>query len=331
MKSPCPRRRLLAYTPAVKPAALAAFFILANALPGSAQQDSPAPKAVAESGEPAEARAARLIAGLHPRTGAITLGDGLAQLKVPDNFQYLGPEDTETVLVQLWDNPPSRTRHLGLITPADIPLSDARSWAAIISYEERGYVKDADADKIDYNDLLKKMQQDTADNNPDRIKNGYPSMTLVGWAAPPRYDKAAKKLYWAQELKIGNYSGNTLNYDVRMLGRRGMLVITSVAAMNQFAEIEAATPQLLAMVDFKQGNRYADFDPKTDKVAEYGIAALIAGGIAVKAGLFKGLWIALLAGKKFVIIAFAAVAAWIKKLFGSKSQAGSGPSLDKPV
>src|SRR2546426_2131137 len=34
-----------------------------------------------------------------------------------------------------------------------------------------------------------------------------------------------------------------------------------------------------------EGHRYADFVPGTDKVAEYGIAALIAGGVAAKAGL----------------------------------------------
>jgi uncharacterized membrane-anchored protein len=73
------------------------------------------------------------------------------------------------------------------------------------------------------------------------------------------------------------------------------------------------------MVDFNQGNRYADFDPKVDKVAAYGIAALIAGGIAAKLGFFKLLLVFLLAAKKFIIIAAIAVAAWFKKLFGKKN------------
>ena len=70
--------------------------------------------------------------------------------------------------------------------------------------------------------------------------------------------------------------------------------------------IDAQTPQILGMVDFKEGSRYADFDPKVDKVAKYGIATLVAGGAlaaAAKFGLLKGLWIFILAAKKFIIIA----------------------------
>jgi uncharacterized membrane-anchored protein len=79
----------------------------------------------------------------------------------------------------------------------------------------------------------------------------------------------------------------------------------------------------LAAVDFNPGNRYTDFDAgKGDKVATYGIAALIAGGIAAKAGLFKTLWLALLAGKKFIIIAVVAIGAWFRKLFGKKDPVG---------
>lgn len=107
-----------------------------------------------------------------------------------------------------------------------------------------------------------------------------------------------------------------LNYDIRILGRRGVLVLTAVSSMDQLPEIEKETPGILGMVDFNQGSRYADFDPKVDKVATYGIAALVAGGIAAKAGLFKLLLAGLLALKKFVIIAFVAVVAFFKRLFG---------------
>ena len=72
------------------------------------------------------------------------------------------------------------------------------------------------------------------------------------------------------------------------------------------------------MVDFKEGSRYADFDPKTDKVAAYGIAALVAGGAlaaAAKLGLLKGLWVAILALKKFIVIGVIALVAFVKKFF----------------
>jgi uncharacterized membrane-anchored protein len=91
--------------------------------------------------------------------------------------------------------------------------------------------------------------------------------------------------------------------------------------MSQLSEIEEATPKILGAIDFNPGHRYADFNPKSDKVAEYGLAALVAGtatAAAVKLGLFKGLWVAILAAKKFVIVAVVAIAASVRKLFNRK-------------
>jgi len=84
--------------------------------------------------------------------------------------------------------------------------------------------------------------------------------------------------------------------------------------------VPANTSPLRSAVNFNSGNRYADFNPASgDKVASYGIAALVAGGVAAKLGFFKGLWVLILGAKKFIIIGIAAVAAWFRKLFGKKS------------
>ena len=136
-------------------------------------------------------------------------------------------------------------------------------------------MKDDDATKINYDDLLKEMRAGTKASSAEREKQGYPSIELVGWATPPRYDAAAKKMYWAKELKFGDSPENTLNYDIRVLGRRGVLVLSAVAGISQLADIEAATPMLLGAVDFQEGHRYTDFKPGTDKVATYGLAALV--------------------------------------------------------
>jgi len=262
-----------------------------------------------------------LAAKLKFQQGEVILKDGLATLKVPEGLRYLNGRDALIVLVKLWGNPPM-TEPLGLLMPADAGPLSPDSWAVIITYEEEGYVKDQDAEKIDYNDLLQKMQKDTLEANKEREKQGYPKVELVGWAAAPRYDKVAHKLYWAKELKFGGENGNTLNYNIRVLGRRGVLVLNAVAAMLQLPEIEKNAPKILAALDFNPGNRYADFSEASgDKVASYGIAALVAGGVAAKLGLFKGLWVLLLGLKKFVIIAFVALAAWFRKLFGKSKPA----------
>lgn len=263
-------------------------------------------------------QAEALVASLHPHEGNIVLQDGLATLHVPAGFRFLDGADSNTVLVKLWRNPP-QPNPLGMLMPVDAgPLSDD-GWAVIITYEGDGYVKDADAEKIDYSALLAEMQKGVESANAKREEAGYPPIHLVGWAKAPHYDQPIHKLYWAKELKFGQSTDNTLNYNIRMLGRGGVLVLNAVATMAQLPAIEQATPAILSAIEFNPGHRYGDFNPKSDKVATYGLAALVAGGVAAKMGLFKGLWIALLAAKKFIIIGVAAFAAWLRKLFKRKT------------
>ena len=268
-----------------------------------------------------------VIKNLKYQQGEIDLRGGLAKLTVPNEFNYLGPDDAENVLVKLWGNPPSDTKPLGLLMPAGLTPLDTNCWVVTIAYSEDGYVNDSDASKINYDDLLKKMQKEAADDNPERQKRGYPALTLVGWAAPPHYDAETHKLYWAKDIKAEGEEGDTLNYEIRILGRKGVLELTAVADVSQFTTIDKQTPQILGMVDFKDGSRYADFDPKTDKVAKYGIAALVAGGAlaaAAKLGLLKVIWVAILGLKKFIIIGAIAVVAFFKKLFNRSGSSGGG-------
>ena len=260
----------------------------------------------------------QLVKSLKYQRGDIDLRGGLAKLSVPKEFNYLGPDDAETVLVKLWGNPPSDVKPLGLLIPAGMTPLSSNCWVVTIEYSEDGYVKDDDASKINYDDLLKKMQAGVAESNQERKKAGYPTVNLLGWAAPPHYDADSHKLYWAKKLKFEGADDETLNYSIRMLGRKGVLELNAIASVDQFSEIDKQTPEILGMVDFKEGSRYADFDPKVDKVAKYGLATLVAGGAlaaAAKLGLLKGLWVFILAAKKFIIIGIVAVAAFFKKMF----------------
>ena len=271
----------------------------------------------AEDGPKSRDEIIKLVKSLKYEQGEIKLRGGLATLNVPTNFNYLNPDDAQKVLVKLWGNPPG-PKPLGMLMPAGkTPLDDDR-WAVTISFTEDGYVKDDDAGKINYDDLLKTMQKQVREASEERVKKGYHSVELIGWAEAPRYDAETHKMYWAKELKFGDQSEDTLNYNIRMLGRRGVLVLNGIASMDQLPELKKVSPDILAMVNFNDGNRYADFDPKVDKVATYGLAALVAGGIAAKLGLFKLLWVFILAAKKFIIIGCVAIGAWFKKTFGKK-------------
>jgi uncharacterized membrane-anchored protein len=61
-------------------------------------------------------------------------------------------------------------------------------------------------------------------------------------------------------------------------------------------------------------------------VAEYGIAALVAGGVAAKLGLFGKLVALLLAFKKLIIVGVAAVGSAIWKLFKRQPKADAAPA-----
>lgn len=264
--------------------------------------------------------AAEFEASLKYQKGDVVLPGGIATLKVPESFRYLGPEDSERVLVQAWGNP-SGEGTLGMLFPAGIsPLEDA-GWGVVITYEEEGYVSDKDADSIRYDELLKEMQAGVADENKERQKEGFRTLELVGWAAKPYYDKTTHKLYWAKELAFGGEKDHTLNYNVRVLGRKGVLVLNAVAAMDQLSAVEKEMQQVIAFSDFNSGFRYADYDAKTDKTAAYGIAALVAGGVAAKAGLFGKLIAIIVAAKKLIIVAVIGIGAFIVKLFKKRKEA----------
>ena len=116
-----------------------------------------------------------------------------------------------------------------------------------------------------------------------------------------------------------------LNYNIRVLGREGVLVLNAVADMSQLGRIKNEMQQVTAFTNFTAGNRYADFNDKTDKVAEYGIAALVAGGVAAKLGLFGKLFALLLAFKKLLILGGAAVVSAVYKFLGREKKA---PAVD---
>jgi uncharacterized membrane-anchored protein len=142
----------------------------------------------------------------------------------------------------------------------------------------------------------------------------------MGWAETPSYDKASHKLYWAKELAFGDAQQHTLNYNIRVLGRKGVLVLNAVSGMNQIAMIKTEMPKVLSATNFKAGNDYNDFNSSTDKVAAYGIAALVAGGVAAKLGFFAKIFALLLAFKKLIIVGVIALWVGIKKFLGMKKK-----------
>ncbi|HQZ71359.1 MAG TPA: DUF2167 domain-containing protein [Anaerolineae bacterium] len=270
-----------------------------------------------------------LLADLTFRSGRVTVGDNLATLNLPDGYRYLDPKDSRQVIVDTWANPPEMASDvLGMVLPAGMSPLDDNAWGAVITYEDSGHVDDSDASTMDYDALLSKMKADTIAENEDRERRGYPTSELIDWARPPGYDTAHHALIWAKELRFGDQMHHTLNYDLRILGRTGVLSLNAVSSMSEVSSVRAGMHAVLDFTRFNAGKRYEDFKPGEDKVSDLGIATLILGGTAVaaKSGLLKGLLLAILAFKKLVIVGLAGL--WIairKRVARRKSDPTNSP------
>ena len=247
---------------------------------------------------------------LNYKTGIIELESGNATLKVPTGFRFLDKVQSIYVLTDLWGNP-ADSSILGMLVPANRGVLETNSWVFTISFDEMGYVKDDDADDIDYDDLLNEQQKEFKEANPERIKQGYQPIEFIGWASSPYYDKNKKILHWAKELKFGKDSLNTLNYNLRVLGRKGIFMLNAVASMSELPEVKSNIDKVIESVEFKDGHKYSDFIPDVDNVAAWTIGGLVAGKILAKVGLF-----ALIAKfGKLIVLSIAAALGVIWKFF----------------
>jgi uncharacterized membrane-anchored protein len=218
--------------------------------------------------------------------GSVNLKNGIGKINVPNGFKYLNPVQAERVLVDLWGNPKGENLTLGLLLPENQGVMSQNGYVFNIQYDEIGHVEDDDADDVNYDDLLTEMQKETVEENKERQKEGYAPVSIVGWAAKPFYDKNRKILHWAKEIKFGQDSINTLNYNVRILGRKGVLVLNAIATENELPLVQKDISKVLDIVQFNDGYKYEDFDSSIDEVAAWTIGGLVAGKVLAKVGFF---------------------------------------------
>lgn len=267
-----------------------------------------------------QAYAADLLKDVTAAHGAVVLSGAPVTLNVPEAFDFYDAAEARLILEDLWGNPPDETV-LGMFFPAGEMPSQA-AWGAVITYEDTGYVSDTDAATIDYADLLAEMQKGTRESNAERERLGFATVELRGWADAPHYDAASHRLYWAKGLLFSDAEGiSTLNYDMRLLGRGGVLSVNFIGGMDSLDAIRAAAPDVLATAAFNPGQTYADYRDG-DKTAGYGVAALIAGGagaaVLKKAGVFAILLAFLKKGWILIPIVLGAFWQMIRRVFGGR-------------
>jgi uncharacterized membrane-anchored protein len=273
----------------------------------AAQNDPPK----AEVPAPASAREA--LQKYEPIGGTVKVGS-VAEVKLAEGWCWLDGAKGRSFLSDLGNRPGPST--LGVAIPSDFVASGI---FAVYSYADDGHV--TDDENPDYADLLVQMQERTVEESAARKKAGMQGVQLLGWGEPPHYDKAQHKMYWAERLQFEGEGGETLNYNVRVLGRTGHLVVNGVGDMSQLAQVAEHNKALLAATEFVEGKRYENFDPAYDKVAAYGIGGLVAGKLALKVGLFAKLGLLLVKFLKPILVGVAILGALVWKIVGRKKPA----------
>jgi len=247
----------------------------------------------------------------------------VAKIDLPAGYFFVDGKDYRAMLRA--EGEPVSGRELGLLS------STNEDWSVIFKFSDVGYVKDDDKDSLNADKLLDSIKRGTAEANKARTQAGRPTIEVVGWEFPPKYDSTTHNLEWA--IRGAVEGRQILNYNTRLLGRKGVMEVVLVVQPEQLAETLPAFRGLLSGYSFQTGETYAEYR-SGDKIAKYGLGALVLGGAAVgaaKLGLFAWLAVFLKKGWKLVVVAFAAVASFFKKLFTGRSAKTTQPSETKQV
>jgi uncharacterized membrane-anchored protein len=211
----------------------------------------------------------------------VDLGDSIASVELGENYVFANADDTRKLMESIGN--PSTKREVGLI----MPQTQNASWFVVFEYFPVGYIKDTEKDHIDADAILKAIQKGTERANKIREEKGFSALKIAGWYEKPHYDTRSNNLVWA--LLAESSRGQVANYNVRMLGRHGYTSATLVADPTTLDSIKPELQSILNNFSYKKGKSYAEY-LKGDKVAEYGLTALIAGGAGAataKFGLLK--------------------------------------------
>ena len=236
-----------------------------------------------------------------------------AHLKLPEGYVWV-PTPAAAQLMRAMGNRTDDT-FLGAIFPAD----DA-DWMAVVKFVKEGYIKDDDAKEWNADDLLKSLKEGTEAANEERAKRGIPPIEVTGWAQKPEYEAGAHRLVWSalSKRKGGADDNQGVNYNTYALGRDGYLSLNLITNARDIDKYKPDAAKLLTALQYDDGKKYADFNSSTDKVAAYGLAALVAGVAVKKLGLFA---IILAFAAKFAKLGIVAVGAalWgFAKIFKKK-------------
>lgn len=298
--------------------------LVLTASPAVMAQQQPAPAAGAPAAETPQARREREVgAAIEAIRGAakegptaITLIDQ-GRMDVPGGYVFIPKAEAATFLNAIGNR--TGSDFLGMVFSA----KDGLDWFALLDYRRAGYVKDDDARDWKADELLQNLKDGTEQANEDRTARGFEPLEIAGWIEPPAYDQPTHRLVWSALVRrkgVTTPDGGSVNYNTYALGRDGYFQLNLITDQSSIAAKKSDARTLLAALSYVDGKRYQDFNASTDRVAEYGLAALVAGAAAKKLGLFAVIAAFVLKGWKIALFGLLAFGGLFAKLFGGKSK-----------
>lgn len=295
---------------------LALNFVRAAEKPAEAKKNEEPPQTREEA-------FARVGVKLQNGPATVPLGTA-AELKLPEGYSFVG-KDALDRFYEVTQN---------MRNGSEVGVVMGPGYMLFFDYADIGYVKDEDKDKLDAEKLMKSMTANEAEANEARKSRGWDEMKLKGWATAPHYDAKTNNLKWAINLSSSQdgFKEVFINESIRLLGRGGVMNVTLVTDTPGFKAAEADAEKLLAgNFSYVAGQKYAEFKAG-DKVAAYGLSALVLGG-GVAAAAKLG-WLAALGnwfGKawKAIVVVCVALGAALRKLLNKVT--GANPEQKPPV
>ena len=93
----------------------------------------------------------------------------------------------------------------------------------LFDYYPLGYIRDDNFKNVNAAQLLTQMKNRTESQNSERRANSNPAIKVIDWLEKPNYAPTTNRLTWSvlTEEQQSNVSGQGVNYDTVLLGRKG--------------------------------------------------------------------------------------------------------------
>lgn len=253
-------------------------------------------------------------ASLDYKKGTVPISENRVTLKLMEGFRFLDERDSKKVISGLWGQDIPENSDGAILPPGIGPFSD-HNWAYVISFDPIGHICDTIDVTIDSEKLMSKLKQNLVNENLKRQNENRQTMQIVDWEIKPVYDKTIRCLYWAIKYSFSNEIQNEIIYNIKILGRNGVLSIYTQVNEKLGDLPRNNIKDIIRSAKFNPGQEYEAFSENTGSFSKSNLSELITG-TGIKEETIKEIIIDIIGSyRRFMILLFFASVYLITKHF----------------